>query len=489
MNKSLRQIFTAVVVLFVILGLSSTAFTAVFANELNADSRNTRSLYDTLGAARGAILASDGTILAQSEETNDAYSYQRSYTDGEVYAAVTGYFSITHTADRGIEASRNEQLSGQASSLFWQQLESLFTGSENQGATIETSIDTDLQTLAYELLGDSEGAVVVSEPSTGRILAMVSTPSYDPNDLATHDSTEANDAYTELATDESNPMLNRATSQLYPPGSTFKVIVAAAALETGDYTMDTEIPAGSSYTLPNTETELTNVSSVADGTDGEITLNDALTYSSNTAFAQLGVALGADTIQEMAEKFGYGSSILVDGTSATGTPTEAVASQFPDEMTDDRLALASIGQGDVLSTPLQNLLVAMAVANDGVLMQPTIVDRVRSSDLSVISETTATTMETVFSEDTAEQLTEMMESVVTNDAPSLSIDGVSVAAKTGTAEIGENNESTDAWVIGFAPADDPQIAVSVLVHDANDYGVSAAGPIMKAIMEEALSEE
>lgn len=488
MNKSIRQIFTAVVVLFVVLGLSSTAFTAVFADELNSDSRNSRALYETLGAPRGAILASDGTVLAQSDEVSDAFSYQRSYSDGEVYAPVTGYFSVTHSADRGIEASRNEQLNGQASSLFWQQLQSLLTGDENQGASVETSIDTTLQSLAYDLLGDNEGAVVVSEPSTGRILAMVSTPSYDPNTLATHDTTEANETYTELATDESNPMLNRATSQLYPPGSTFKVIVAAAALESGDYTMDTMIPAGSSYTLPNTETELTNTTSAAAGTDGEISLTDALAYSSNTAFAQLGVALGADTVQEMAEKFGYGSPILVDGTSATGSPTEAVASQFPESLSDDRLALAAIGQGDVLSTPLQNLLVAMAVANDGELMQPTIVDCVRASDLTVISETSPETMSTVFSEDTAEQLTQMMEAVVTDDAPSLAIDGVEVAAKTGTAQIGENNDSTDAWVIGFAPADDPQIAVSVVVHDANDYGVTVAGPIMRAIMEEALSE-
>lgn len=488
MNKSLRQVFTAVVVLFVVLALSSSAISAVFADRLNADSRNSRALYQALGAPRGAILASDGTVLAQSDPVNDSFSYQRSYSNGPVYAPVTGFFSITHTADRGIEASRNEQLNGQASSMIWQQFRSLLTGSENQGASIETSIDTGLQTLAYQLLDGYEGSVVVSEPSTGRILAMVSTPSYDPNQLATHDGTQANDAYTQLATDESNPMLNRATSQLYPPGSTFKVIVAAAALESGDYDIDTEIPAGASYTLPGTETALTNATSAGDGTNGTMTLNDALTYSSNTAFAQLGVALGADTLREMAEKFGYGSPIRVDGTTATGTPTEAVASQFPGSLGDDRLALASIGQGDVLSTPLQNLLVAMAVANDGTIMQPTLVDRVRASDLSVIAETRPQTLTRVFGEDTADKLTQMMESVVTYDAPNLQIDGVSVAAKTGTAQIGENNEANDAWVIGFAPADDPQIAVSVVVHNVNTYGASAAGPIMNQIMREALQQ-
>lgn len=488
MNKSLRQIFTAVVVLFVVLGLSSTAISAVFADELNADTRNSRALYQTLGAPRGAILASDGTVLAQSDPVNDSFSYQRSYSDGPVYAPVTGFFSITHSADRGIEASRNEQLNGQASSMIWQQLRSLLTGSENQGASIETSIDTRLQSLAYQLLGGYEGSVVVGEPSTGRILAMVSTPSYDPNQLATHDGTEANEVYTQLSSDGSNPMLNRATSQLYPPGSTFKVIVAAAALESGQYDVDTQIPAGASYTLPGTETALTNATSAANGSNGTMTLNDALTYSSNTAFAQLGVALGADSLRDMAEKFGYGSPILVDGTTATGVPTEAVASQFPASMTDDRLALASIGQGDVLSTPLQNLLVAMAVANDGTIMQPTLVDRVRASDLSVISETHPRTMSRVFGQDTADKLTQMMESVVSNDAPNLQINGVSVAAKTGTAQIGENNEANDAWVIGFAPADDPKIAVSVVVHNVNTYGAAVAGPIMNEIMREALQQ-
>ena len=184
------------------------------------------------------------------------------------------------------------------------------------------------------------------EVKTGRILAMASTPSYDPNQLASHDTSEANGNYSTLSQDESNPMLNRATSQLYPPGSTFKTVVAAAALETGEYQTDTEIPAGSSYTLPGTVTQLTNAVSQADGSDGKITLEDAMAYSSNTAFAQLGVALGDDKVSSMAKKLGFDSPITVDGSDSTGTPWMSVASKFPTDTTDDKLALASIGQGD-----------------------------------------------------------------------------------------------------------------------------------------------
>lgn len=489
MNKSLRQLFTAVLVLFVILGLSTTILTAIRAGDLNSDPRNVRALYHTVGAPRGAILASDGTVLAQSKPVNDSFSYQREYANGAVYAPVTGYFSINQPVDRGLEASRDQLLSGEADALFWERFKAILSGSQSTGATIETSIDPTLQELAYQLLGTNDGSVVVSEPSTGRILAMVSTPSYDPNQLASHDTASANQAYSDLVNDTvNNPMINRATSQLYPPGSTFKTVVAAAALESGDYDLDTQIPAGSSYTLPGTSVPLTNSSSAGDGTDGTISLADAIAYSSNTAFAQLGVKLGSKAIADMAEKLGYGASITVDGSVSTGTPMTAVASTLPEDPTDDRLALESIGQGDNLITPLQNLMIVSAIANDGKLMRPTIVDRVRSSDLSVISETHPQAMATVFSADTANKLTEAMEGVITKGNTNLSIDGVKVAAKTGTAQIGNDNESIDGWIIGFAPADDPQIAVSVVVHNVDLLGSLVAGPIMKSLMEEALTQ-
>lgn len=330
MNKSLRQLFTIVVALFVILGMSTTIITAIRANQLNNDPRNTRALYHEYGAPRGAILASDGSVIAKSDPSNDAFSYQRSYTAGELYAPVTGFFSISQRGWSGIEASRSSLLSGQSDQLVWQRFKSLFTGQENKGATIETSIDPKIQQAAYNGLANNDGAAVAIEVKTGRILAMASTPSYDPNQLASHDTSEANGNYSTLSQDESNPMLNRATSQLYPPGSTFKTVVAAAALETGEYQTDTEIPAGSSYTLPGTVTQLTNAVSQADGSDGKITLEDAMAYSSNTAFAQLGVALGDDKVSSMAKKLGFDSPITVDGSDSTGTPWMRRGVEVPD---------------------------------------------------------------------------------------------------------------------------------------------------------------
>ena len=485
MNKSLRQLFNAVIVLFVILGISSTLIMVVRANSLNADSRNMRALYHEYAAPRGAILASDGTVMAMSDPIDDSFQYQRKYMNGNVYAPVTGYYSITSPADRGIEASRDRLLSGQSDSLWMDRAKSLFTGTQNKGASIETSINPRMQETAYRMLGDMSGSVVAIEPSTGRILAMVSTPSYDPGALTGHDSSDASRAYQELARRADNPMLNRATSQLYPPGSTFKVVVAAAALESGQYSPDSEIPAGASYTLPGTAYDMTNATAAGDGVNGKISMQDALAYSSNTAFSQLGVSLGGKTIADQAKKFGYGSTITLDGTNSSGSPMRAVASKFPGEQTPDKIALASIGQGDTLATPLQDAMIAAAVANGGKLMQPTLVDRVRSSDLSVISETTPSVYSQTFSADTSQALTEMMEGVTTKSYPDLQIPGMQVAAKSGTAQIGAGNTSNDGWMIGFAPADKPKVAVAVVVHGISSYGMEIAGPIMKSVMQEA----
>jgi cell division protein FtsI/penicillin-binding protein 2 len=302
MNKSLRQLFTAVIILFTILGLSSTIITAIRANQLNADPRNSRTLYHEIGAPRGPILASDGTVLAKSEPTNDSFAYQRSYANGALYAPITGYFSITHPVDRGLEMSRNDLLAGDSNALFWQKFKSLFTGAENKGASIETSINPKLQGAAYQALAGMDGAAVAIEPKTGRILAMASTPSYDPNQLAQHDTNKVNNVYAQLTSGDNSPMINRAIAQYYPPGSTFKTVVAAAALETGKYNPDTSIPAGASYTLPGTATNLTNAESAANGSNGQISFEDALAYSSNTAFAQLGVSLGDQAVETQGQE-------------------------------------------------------------------------------------------------------------------------------------------------------------------------------------------
>ncbi|MFD0704614.1 peptidoglycan D,D-transpeptidase FtsI family protein [Alloscardovia venturai] len=486
MNRSLRHIFYVVISLFVILGISSSLLMVVTSEQLNSDTRNTRSLYKEYSRPRGSILASDGTILASSAPSNDFFHYQRSYTDGAVYAPVTGYFSVTVRADRGVEASRNSQLSGQASGLWISRLKNLLTGNTDSGAVITTSIDTKLQKLAYQLLTTHgyDGAVVAMEPSTGRILAMASTPSYDPNALASHDTEAVAQTYSDLAHDSNSVLINRATNQLYSPGSTFKVVVAAAALETGNYSPDTQIPAGATYRLPGTATDLPNSTSIANGTNGQISLENALAYSSNTAFAQLGVTLGESKISDMAKKLGFGSTITIDGSNNIGVPMTAVASNFPTNQTADKLALSSIGQGDVTETPLLNAMIASTVANGGVMVKPTLVDTVRANDLSLISQRSTQTLSTAFSSSTASALNQMMQAVVSKDAPGAAPSGVKVAAKTGTAQLG--NSTNNGWLMGFAPADNPKIAISIVLHGISGYGIQEAGPIMRSLIQEYL---
>lgn len=426
-------------------------------------------------------------MLAKSDPVNDAFSYQRSYANGALYAPVTGYFSVTQNADRGIEASENDLLTGESNALFWQRIKAVFTGEENRGASIETSINTTLQTVAAQELGDQDGSVVAIEPSTGRILAMVSSPSYDPNALATHDTGSASKAYTELVNDESNPMLNRATSQLYPPGSTFKTVVAAAALESGKYQLDSQIPAGSAYTLPGTQTELTNSSSLGDGSDGKISLKSAMAYSSNTAFAQLGVALGDETVSDMAKKLGFDSTITIDGSDSTGLPMRAVASRFPQNVAGDKLARLDRA-GRHTRHPAAERHGGRGGGQQGQGHEAHARGPCAVQRPSVLPDTKPQVMSTAFSEDTAKKLTEAMEAVVTEGNPNLEIPGVRVAAKTGTAQIGVDNSSIDGWTIGFAPADNPKIAVAVVVHNVDLYGSFAAGPIMTAVMKEALKQ-
>ncbi|MEE0940522.1 MAG: penicillin-binding protein 2 [Bifidobacteriaceae bacterium] len=490
MNKSLRIIFCIIIAMFAAIGLSTTNLMVIRADDLNADGRNARSIYSKYDLPRGAILASDGTIIASSAKSDDEYAFQRTYPYGSLYAPVTGYFSILAGGQSGIEESRDSLLAGTSNSLWIDRLSSLFKGTQNQGASIETSISPQLQTLANSLLTSSgyQGTIIVTEPSTGRILAMVNSPSYDPGTLAVHDGKAAENNYNALNPDSySSPLINRATSELYAPGSTFKILVSAAALETGEYQPDTEIPAGAYYTLPGTSVQLPNSSAAGAGTNGKMSLENALAYSSNTAFAQLGVALGQEKLENMARKLGMGSTLTIDSSDSANHDMAATASVFPKNMTADKLALASIGQGDVQMTPLLDCMMAATVANGGVMMKPSLVDRVRGADLSVISETKPQKMSSAFSEDTAQKLTSMMIGVMTKEYPELALsNGTKVAAKTGTAERGDG--TNDSWFTGFAPADNPKVAVTVLLHKTAGLANFTNGTIFKKMIEGALSQ-
>lgn len=488
MNTPLRRLATVVVAMFVVLLGGTTWIQFVQAGSLNNDPRNVRTLYREYGKPRGPIIVA-GDAIASSTPVDDSFGYQRSYTQGELYSAVTGYYSIIHGPSM-LEKAENDVLTGQADSLFWSRMQDLITGRQPQGSSVELTLDPAAQQAALDALGTQKGAVVAIEPSTGKILALVSTPGFDPNLLTTHDTTAANAAYQQLLAADGDPLVNKAIQgKTYPPGSTFKLITAAAALESGKYTADSELYAPRLLTLPGTTTTLPNFGGVACSANDQQTLADALRISCNTAFAQLGADLGADALREQAEKFGFDDDSLT-------IPMNVTASSFPKDgaINAPQTALSAIGQFDVRATPIQMAMVAAAIANDGSLMTPYLVQTVRTANLDVVQETKPSQLSQAVSASTAATLRDMMIGVVqSGSGTAAQISGVEVAGKTGTAQTGREGEAPHAWFTGFAPADNPQVAVAVLVEHGGDAGSEATGgrvaaPIAKAVMQAVIGK-
>ena len=484
MNTPLRRLTSVVVLMFVVLMGGATWVQFVQAPDLNNDNRNVRTLYREYDKDRGPLVVA-GTAVASSTAVDDAFGYQRSYADGPLYAPVTGHFSVLYGRSE-LESAMNTELNGSADSLFYNRIQDLITGRQPQGASVELTIDPAVQQAAWDALGDQKGAAVAIDPRTGAILALVSKPSYDPNVLASHDTAAVNEAWTGILADPADPMSNRAIrGDTYPPGSTFKLITAAAALESG-LTADTPIAAPDVYTLPGTSTDLQNFGGERCSSTGAMSLSDALRISCNTAFAQLGVQLGDDALRDQAEAFGFDTDLQI--------PLEVADSHFPSEAEIDpaRTALASIGQGDVRVTPLQMAMVAATIANRGVEMKPYLVAGVRDQDLSVVDTTKPTELGQPISSATAAALREMMIGVV-NDGTgkAAQIDGVQVAGKTGTAQT-TAEAAPHAWFTAFAPAENPTIAIAVVVEHGGALGNEATGgkvaaPIARAMIQAALS--
>ncbi|WP_344336649.1 penicillin-binding protein 2 [Brevibacterium salitolerans] len=489
MRKPLRHVALVGLVMFALL-FGSTSYVQFFsAKALNEDPLNSRSFYAELTRERGAILV-DGTPIASSVPTDDAYKFQRTYggegLPAEQYASLTGYFSIA-SGSSGLERTENGLLSGTDDALFYDRVRSVFTGEEPMGAAVELTIDPEAQRAAWEGLGGQRGAVAALNPKTGEILAMVSTPGWDPNALASHDTETAQNAYNSLIDDEANPAFNRAIGgNLYPPGSTFKMITAAAALESGDYTKDSELDAPDVLSLPQTSATIRNAGGASCGGGGKATLEHSLVVSCNTSFAQLGMDLGADALDEQARKFGFGQDMEI--------PLRVTPSSFPADPNPPQTAQSALGQFEVRATPLQMAMVASGIANDGVVMQPQLIDNVRNSrTLDTISESRPHEFSRALSGDSAEQMQEMMvEQVRSGTGQVAQIPGVDVGAKTGTAQHAEG-AAPHAWFTSFAPADDPEIAVAVVVENGGNAGSEAsgarvAGPIAKSVMEAVIGE-
>ncbi|MGV0396738.1 peptidoglycan D,D-transpeptidase FtsI family protein [Corynebacterium suicordis] len=481
MNKSIRAVTIFSFILVVIL-IANLSFIQVFqTNSLAHNPLNARQFLEAKTVERGQI-TTGGQVLAESHEGDNGF-YSRSYpTTTNAYGAVTGYLSDRYGAT-GIESSQNGILTGDDDSLFAQRIWDQITGKKQRGANVELTLQPNVQQVAFDQLSSNgySGSVVALKPSTGEVLAMASTPSFDPGQIVQSDPDAAQEAFEGYANSENAPLINRATQQTQPPGSTFKVITTAAALEAGD-NAQTMVTGANEITLPNTETTLENYNGATCGGGGQVTLEEAFRRSCNTAFVDLSTRHGTAAFRKAAEGFGVG-----EGIDDLGIPVEpSRLGEIPD---DAALAQSAIGQRDVAITPLQNAVIAASIANGGVRMEPHLISKITGANLETLRTTKPKQAGRAVDEDVANQLTDLMKSAEQHAGGEASI-----ASKTGTAEHGEDssNSNPHAWYIAFSLEAD--VAVAVLVENGGNSGQDATGgsvaaPIGRAVIHAAEQEQ
>ncbi|GAA3067492.1 penicillin-binding transpeptidase domain-containing protein [Streptomyces roseofulvus] len=482
MNKPLRRvaIFCGLLVLALLLRDNWLQF--VRADELNSHADNKRVQIERYATERGNIIVDGKPITGSVDSGGTYYKYKRTYVNGPMWAPVTGYASQVYDANF-IEKIEDGILTGNDDRLFFDRTLAMFTGEKKKGGDVVTTLNGAAQKAAFEGLGKNTGAVVAIEPSTGKILAMASTPSYDPSTIAGSNDEKA---WVSLNESKAKPMQNRALREIYPPGSVFKVVTAAAALEAGkvtDIDAATETPEG--WKIPLSTVPMKNHS----GGCANASLNEALRISCNSVFAKLGDDVGVEKMNEMAEKFGFNAEQF--------TPVRSAASVYDKKADRGGNALSSIGQFNTATTPLQMAMVTAAIANDGKLMKPYMIDQLRAPNLDVIKQNEPEQLSQPVSPENAQKLQAMMENVVakgTGSRADLNMDGVKVGGKTGTAQHGEKNAKRPyAWFISYAKTDQGSpVAVAVIVEDAEGVGredISGGGlaaPIAKAVMKAVL---
>ena len=487
MNRQIVKLFAFIVVLFGVL-VGFTSWWSVFdAEALKEKNANKRPLLEQQQIPRGRILAADGTLIAKSVPKGRGASkrYVRRYPEGSLFGHPVGY-SFVRLGDSEFEQFHNEELIGEGSE-FGSIVDELL-GERQEGNDIVTNIDTGAQRLALSELQEAGfGAVVAIEPSTGAVKVMASNAPFDPNRVPYE--------FSKLSTNEiERPLVNRATQGLYPPGSTFKVVTAAAGLDSGVISPESTI--NSPGTL---EVEGTPLQNDFNENFGSIAIDNALTNSVNTWFGQLGQKLGNDTLFQYMERFGFNATPAID------LPEDEVEESGVWDIENGELLTASdpvdlarlaIGQERLLATPLQMAQVAAAVANGGKLMKPRIWKRVVDPDGRVTETMDPSVYSEAISEETAAELTTAMEGVVSEGTgTNAAIPGVQVAGKTGTAETpgnlacGGGVDENQAWFIGFAPADDPQIAIAASVECTEQFGNDVAAPIFSDVAEAILNGE
>jgi penicillin-binding protein A len=474
-------------VMIVLLLANATYIQVVRADDYRTDTRNRRVLLEEYSRPRGQIIAG-GLAVANSVETGGQLRFLRTYLNGPLYAPVTGYYSLRYGSG-GMENAMGALLNGSDGRLFVRRVSDLITGRAPSGGSVELTINPAVQKAAYDALTRRgyTGAVVAIKPSTGEILAMVSTPSYDPNRLSSHDGAQQQTAWNEATSPQRHsPLTNRAISAIYPPGSTFKLVVTAAALGSGRATPDTPLTAAAAVQLQDTTTLLRNFADQPCGGGTTVTLTQALVRSCNTAFAQLAASVGENELRKQAQLLGIGQQDLTIPIPVAPSTVGAI----PDTAA---LEQSGIGQRDVALTPLQNAMIAATIANGGVRMKPQLVRNLLAPDLSVLERFAPERAETAISRPVASQIRAMMVAAENSYRNEGKITGVSIAAKTGTAEHGADPKNTPphGWYVAFAPADNPQVAIAVVVEDGGDRNLEATGgslaaPIGRAVIGAAL---
>ncbi|MGW5880030.1 peptidoglycan D,D-transpeptidase FtsI family protein [Nocardiopsis terrae] len=482
MNTPIRRLSIFSLILIMILMVNITWIQGFRADSIRAHPLNNRTYNERLSEPRGPIQVAGENVAFSTNiaEEGKPARYQREYTDGPLYTPIVGSFRM-YGAD-GIERTENSLLDGSDDRLAVRNFRDIITGRDPEGAQVQLTLDPAVQKAGYnglEALGGKNGAAVAIDPGTGAILGAVSYPSFDANQVVSiTEQTSAIANFEALEQDPDKPMLNRALNERYPPGSTFKVVTAAAAMEYLGAEPDSTMEAPDRLDLGR---ELPNATPGGTCNGGEPdTLAHSIQISCNTSFANWAIEVGGQNLSDQAAAFGFNP----DEGEELDIPLSVTPSLAPVEEDRNILGRAGIGQSNVEATPLQMAMVAAGVANGGEVMRPYVVDSVRDSDLSVVTQTSPETYSEATSASTAEDLKEMMTAVTgpggsgTNGA----IPGVEVAGKTGTAETG-NDLGTHNWFIGFAPADDPEIAVAVVIEHGGGSGGSLAAPIARQMME------